>query len=128
MQPIEPILISWIVGLYPSVTASVEDPEDLATIVGTNTYFVKVVRTGGGSSFVVDEPRVDIEVYALTRLAAATLAGQIRDSLMYTLQTLTVGTVSFGRPKVDVEPAWRPYDDISVFCYGASYQLYAHNS
>jgi hypothetical protein len=128
MQPVEPLLISWLTTKYPSVVASVEDPEDLDTLVTSNTYFARVLRTGGGSGFTLDEPRVDIEVYALTKLAAATLAGQIRDSLMYTLQTYTVGTTSFGRPKVDVEPMWRPYDDINVFCYGATYQLYVHNS
>lgn len=128
MQPVEPLLIAWLQARYPTVTAAVEDPEDLDTIVTSSAYFAKVLRTGGGSTFTVDEPRVDIEVYALTKLAAATLAGQIRDSLMYTLQTYTVGLVSFGRPKVDMEPMWRPYDDINVFCYGATYQLYVHNS
>lgn len=128
MQPIEPLLITWITTNFPSILASVEDPEDLDTLVTSSTYFAKVWRTGGGSGFTLDEPRVDIEIYALTRLAAATLAGQVRDKLKYTLQTYSVGTVSFGRPQVEVEPMWRPYDDINVFCYGATYQMYVHNS
>jgi hypothetical protein len=128
MQPIEPLLITWVTANFPSVIASVDDAQDLDAIVTSNTYFARVHRTGGGSTFTVDQPRVDIEVYALTKLAAATLAGQIRDALMYTLQTYSVGTVSFGRPVVEVEPMWRPYDDINVFCYGASYQMYVHNS
>lgn len=128
MQPVEPLLIAWLTSKYPQITAAVEDPEDLDNIVTPTAYFAKVLRTGGGSGFTLDEPRVDIEIYATTKLAAATLAGQVRDSLKYTLQTYTVGLVSFGRPVVEMEPMWRPYDDINVFCYGASYQLYVHNS
>lgn len=128
MQPIEPLLITWLQAKYPFITASVDDPEDLDTIVTPTTYFARVHRTGGGSGFTLDEPRVDIEIYAQTKLAAATLAGQVRDSLKYTLQAYSVGLVSFGRPIVELEPMWRPYDDINVFCYGASYQLYVHNS
>lgn len=128
MQPVEPLMIAWLVARYPSITASVDDAEDLDSIITNSTYFARVHRTGGGSTFTTDEPRLDIEVYALTKLAAATLAGQIRDTLMYTLQTYTVGLASFGRPKVDSEPMWRPYDNTTFFCYGATYQLYVHNS
>lgn len=126
MQPVEPLLISWLEANF-AVRASVEDPADLATLVQT-TPFVRTLRTGGRSGFTLDEPRMDLEVFTPTKLASAILAGQIRDALVYSLMTYTVGTVSFGRVFVQQEPMWRPYDDVDVFCYGGIYQLYAHNS
>ncbi|MGW9637436.1 hypothetical protein [Nocardiopsis alba] len=119
---IEPLLIAWL-SQDLSVTVTTETPPSLEARVP----LVQVARiSGSDDGYRLDHPIVDVTAWASDRLAAARLAGQVRDSM---IRLWRHGEYQ-GAVVTDVEirPAarWVPYDNTAVRRYAATYHLTTH--
>lgn len=126
MADIEAILIPWLSQVV-SARAVTELPADLASIAPV----VQIVRIGGPSDDDVpsfDMPTVSIDSYGIGRPAAATLAvaveNAIRVALPNTLHTAGNTSTVITKTQTVTGPSWRPYDDITVRRFGATYRLH----
>lgn len=117
---VEALLVGWL-GAQLTVRTCTELPADLTGALPV----VQVDRIGGADRDVsLDIATVDVDCYALGRLAAAQLAARARTALLHALP----GTTAAGGVVVRVQtlsaPASRPYDTTSaVHRCGGSYQL-----
>ncbi len=124
MIDVELWLRDWLATEF-SVRTVTELPANLQDVVP----LIQVGRIGGGNHYTIDRPTVDVVCFTATfpnalagadgRDAARKFAERVRDGMYFrlpgTLPVTSVATVA--------APAWRPYDDPAVRCYGATYQL-----
>lgn len=121
---VEPLLVAWLTQDIPGLAGvAPETPPSLET----KLPFVQVSRlTGPDDGFRLDYPSVDVTAWAPTRLAAAQLAEQVRESIL----RLWRHGVYRGAVVTDVEirpgPRWLPYDNTAVRRYQATYHLTTH--
>jgi hypothetical protein len=124
MALIEPLLIAWLradLGL----DARTETPAQLETRIP----LVQLARiSGGDDTFRLDYPVVDVDAFAADRLSAATLAENVRASLMrlqwHGVFQQAVVTDVVAR----IRPRWLPYDNAAVRRYGATYAFAVHDA
>lgn len=97
---------------------------DLPATLEAQLPVVQVTRIGGSvdTRFILDRPVLDIDVYAASREAAATLAREIQ-ALIYSMPNQTVG----GGVVADVSevsgPSWRPDWNAKVRRFGMTYDI-----
>jgi hypothetical protein len=113
-------LHDWLATEF-GVRVVTELPANLQDVVPV----IQVGRVGGGNRYTIDRPTVDVVCFTSSlsggdgRNAARKFAELVRDAMYFrlpgTLPVTSVATVS--------APAWRPYDNPAVRCYGATYQL-----
>lgn len=119
---IEPLLIAWL-GTELGLTGTTELDNDLLA----DLPIVQVARVGGtDDGFRLDRALVDVDVYASTQDAAATLAEEIRGGLLRRLRGTTTGTAVVGRVTTVSAPSRRPYENLSLRRYGGTYEIYVH--
>jgi hypothetical protein len=123
---VEAFLVPWLAATL-NVQAVTWLPADLVGSVPV----VQVARIGGGSDddlHVFDFPTVSINSFAVGRVPAFSLAASvdevIRTTLPNTVHTVTAGTAVVTKTQTVTGPSWRPYDDITVRRFGATYQLH----
>lgn len=119
----ELLLIDWLPTVV-TCQAATDLPADLASQVP----FVRITRIGGPDTDPgLDHPTVDVECFHSTRQQARDLAASVQYQLRFTLpgHQGTGGWVS--RVSTVNGPAWRPYDDLTVRRYGATYQISTHS-
>lgn len=84
---------------------------------------VQVTRIGGGRvQQVLDQPRVDIDYYALTDEAASDGA-RLVESLLPTLRGVTTGGGAVGWVGIEVGASWKPDWNERVRRYGLTASL-----
>lgn len=121
---VETLLIGWLQGqLGPSVVVRDEVDNMLADELPT----VQVERAAGDDDgFRLDRALIDVNVYAASRSAAAALSATIRALMLTVLRGSTTGGGVVAGVTVVTAPAWRPYENITLRRYGATYQVYVH--
>lgn len=126
MADVEALLVPWLAAQVSARTVT-ELPADLDTIAPV----VHVLRIGGPDddnlpSF--DMPTVSIDSYGVGRAAALELAQAVHDAvrvgLPNTSHTVTAGTAVVTKTQTVTGPSWRPYDDITLRRFGATYRLH----
>jgi hypothetical protein len=88
---------------------------------------VQVERAAGDDDgFRVDRALVDVDVYAATRSQAATVAATVRGLLLTRLRGSTTANAVVGMVRTVSAPSWRPYEDLNLRRYGATYEVFFH--
>jgi hypothetical protein len=88
---------------------------------------VTVARFGGVDTAVtIDQPRVQIDVYASTADRAEELAGQLRTAMRIRLPKYTFGGAVVGRVGTLMAPQLMPYSASGVFKATARYEIVIH--
>lgn len=119
---VEAVLVAALGAFLDGPLVTTELDNDLLTELPV----VQVHRVGGGDDgFRLDRPLVDVDVYAATRLDAATLAEQVRSYLLSLRGSIT-GTAVIGKVSTVSAPSWRPYQNTLLRRCGATYELYLH--
>lgn len=123
MIDIEALLVAWLQESIEDVTASTETPADL----DDNLPWLLVRRTGGPyDGFRLDQPQVDIAVFAATGPDASALAAQVQVLLHQQLARTKTGTAVVSKVDTISGPHWVPYDNPAMRRYEASYRLTVH--
>jgi hypothetical protein len=123
---VEALLVPWLASAVSARTVT-ELPANLDSI----TPAVHVLRIGGGSDDnlpAFDHPTVSVDSYGIGRAAALELAlavdNAIRVALPNTLHTVGALSAVVTKTQTVTGPSWRPYDDITIRRFGATYQLH----
>lgn len=88
---------------------------------------VQVQRVAGDDDgFRLDRALADVDVYAATRGAAAQLSAVIRGLLLTQLRGSVTDTAVIGMVRTVAAPGWRPYEDLGLRRYGATYEIFFH--
>lgn len=123
MIDVEALLIAWLQATISGVRASTETPPDL----DNRLPWLRVVSDGGPyDGFRVDRPTVDIEAFATTGPAAATLAAQVQRLLHEQLAGSTTATAVVSRVETVVGPHRIPYDNPNMRRYVGTYRFAVH--
>lgn len=124
MALVEPLLIAWL-DHDLALDTRTETPDDLQD----RLPMARVMRIGGGDdTFRLDHPAVDIDVFHTTRLSAARLADQVRESLYRLQRHGAFGAAVVTEVATRAGPRWLPYDNTSLRRYGATYRLAVHDA
>jgi hypothetical protein len=113
---IEAVLNPWAEATI-GVMAGAETPPDLET----RLPWIRVQRIGGGDERFTGHPRVAVDVFAATADEARTLAGSLRDALLF-LRGPANGAV-VREVRCDVGPSRQPWANEAVHRWGATYTV-----
>lgn len=123
---VDPLLIGWATTHF-GVRFALNTPGDLADVVP-----LAQLQTVGGPS---DDrfagliaATVSVDSFAADYEAASDLAWQIDAGFRTVLPGTTVGDVTFGKVRTLTIPGRRPWDDVAVRRYGATYQIWLRSS
>jgi hypothetical protein len=126
MADVEALLVPWL-AVQVSARAVTELPATLDQI----SPVVHVLRIGGPSDDdlpAFDMPTISVDSYGVGRAAALQLAqavdNAVRVALPNTLHTVAGQSVVVTKSQTVTGPSWRPYDDITVRRFGATYRLH----
>lgn len=122
----ELLLIGWLPGQVTARVAT-DVPSDLADEVP----FVQVARIGGpddDNDYTLDKPTVSVDCFAADRPSASTLGLQVHKALRKALPGVTTGGAVVTAVLTVSGMAWRPWDDVTVRRFGATYQLFLKSS
>lgn len=121
MKDVEAALAVALTAAFPAARVCTETPGGDEFV--ESLPIIRVVRSGGDSTWTVDNPIVDVDVFAPTRDASRKLAELVRD-WFNDLRRQSVGGVSFTLVKPLMAPRWLPWGDtIPAWRFGASYAL-----
>lgn len=118
---VDPLLIGWCASHF-GIRFALDTPADLANAAP----LVQLQTIGGPSN---DDfsglvaATVSVDSFATDYAASSALAWQIDDGLHRALPGVTVDGVTFSRVRTLTIPGRRPWDDIAVRRYGATYQM-----
>lgn len=120
---VEALLIGWLPAHINGVRCVTDLPANLAASVPV----VQVVRIGGPSdpndpNF--HNPTVSIDCFAVDRASATALAQQVDDALRKALPGVTTGGATVTKVQTLSGGSWRPFDDLTLRRFGASYALH----
>lgn len=117
---VERVLLDWLRPQLPGTRLVTELPADLEARLPV----VQILRVGGGRDFSwrLDLARVDVEVYAATRAAAAGLAGQVR-TLLATLPNVQTSGAVVVRVIEETGPSWRPEANPNLRRFGMTLRV-----
>jgi len=118
---IERALVTYLTAEH-GVRVVTELPADLADVAP----LIQVVRIGGPSDDEdprVQIPTVSIDYFAADRGAATDLAEAVDLSIRRLAGTVLAGA-AMGKVRTLTGPSWRPWDDLTVRRFGATYQLW----
>ncbi|MFC5992949.1 hypothetical protein ACFQE5_01840 [Pseudonocardia hispaniensis] len=120
MPDVEAMLVEWLYGQLGGVDVRT----DLYVGFEDRLPLVQVVRIGGGMSHnaILIEPRLDIDVYAATRVAASDLAHQI-EALMPAMRNIAVAGGLVTKVIEEIGPSYRPDVNPHTYRFGMTYQL-----
>lgn len=117
-------VIGWLTTRVPDGTV-VRNELDNSLLSELPTVQVQRVA-GDDDGHRLDRALIDIDVYAANRSAAATLAATIRGLLLTQLRGSATENAVFGMIRTVSAPSWRPYEDLNLRRYGATYEIYFH--
>lgn len=118
---IEPQLVAWLLPRHTGAVVTTELDNDLLA----DLPVIQVTRVMGDDDGVrLDRALVDVDVYAASRGAASTLARQVRRDLLDNLRGTATSAAVFGLVSTVSAPSWRPYEDINLRRWGATYEIY----
>lgn len=128
MAEAEAVLVAWAKATFPQDRTVTETPPNLGDLVAAGTNVIQVTCIGGNGEEVstFTNPRVDFDIYAPNRIAARSLAYEVRRQFRDSPgQTFAGGFIS--RVSNDTEPTWTPYDNTNLrrFTYSAQIRLHS---
>ena len=115
-----------LVGWLPTQVAA-RVGTDVPAGLAESVPFVQVLRIGGpddDSDYTFDKPTVSVDCFAADRVAANTLAVQVHKAMRSALRGVTTGGATVSAVHTISGMAWRPWDDLQVRRFGATYQLF----
>ena len=118
---VDPLLIGWGTSQF-GVRFALDTPADLQTVVP----LVQLQTIGGpslDSFFGLVAATVSVDCFAADFAAASELAWRVDDGLHEALPGTTVDSVTFTRVRTLTIPGRRPWNDVAVRRYGATYQI-----
>lgn len=116
---VEQVLIDWL-STNLGLTCMDELPYDMVFELPA----IVVSRfSGADEQWVLDKPRVDVDVYAGTRAVAKQVSEQIRGALRFQLRNAEVPGGLITQVFTVAGPAQRPWDSKDLRRFGASYQV-----
>lgn len=113
---IETVLAPWVEATF-HVFGCAETPAKLETQLPV----VRVKRIGGFDERFADHPRVAVDVFAATADEARTLAGQIRDALLFLRGPVNGAVIRSVR--CDSGPSRQPWENEAIHRRGATYTV-----
>lgn len=123
MIDIEALLVAWLEDTIEDVHASTETPAEL----DDRLPWLLVRRIGGPyDGFRLDQPTVDIAVFAATGPEASALAAQVQRLLHERLARSKVGTAVVSQVRTNTGPHWVPYGNPNLRRYEATYSFVVH--
>ncbi|MGZ4621457.1 MAG: hypothetical protein ACXVGF_04790 [Blastococcus sp.] len=102
-------------------------PADLQDVVPV----VQVVRVGGPSDdndSHLEAATVSIDCFAADRAGATTLAMQVDDVMRNSLPGTLTGGAVVTKVRTLTGASWRPWDDLQVRRFGATYQVWVKST
>lgn len=119
----EATLVEWLTNTaFPGTRVVTEVPADIEAAMP----FIRVARIGGNDDHVpvFDNPTVDFDCYAASRIEARDMCHEVRDEVRYTLPGATVGDVFISRVRTMTGPRQTPpFDNPTVRRFTYSAQL-----
>lgn len=116
---VEQAVISLLTGLG---TADTETPSNLVA----NLPFIRVNRIGGTNDRITDAARVDVNIYAVKRTDAATLAETVRQRMLSYPHVITIPVACVLDDVItDVAPNEVPWGDPAIRRFTSSYRVTA---
>jgi hypothetical protein len=119
---VDPLLIGWATTHF-GVRFALDTPADLADVVP----LVQLQTIGGPSDdrFAgLIAATVSVDSFAADYEAASDLAWQVDAGLRTALPGTKTGSVVFGKVRTLTIPGRRPWNDVTVRRYGATYQIW----
>lgn len=119
---VDPLLIGWGAQHF-GVRFALNTPADLADVAP----LVQLQTIGGPSNDSnpgLIAATVSVDCFAVDYAAASALAWTVDSGLRRALPGTTVSGVTFGAVRTLTIPGRRPWDDINVRRYGATYQIW----
>lgn len=122
----EKVVRDWLQGQFPAAFCCTETPADMATYLPV----IRVLSLGGPNmQLTMGKPAVSISCYADGREAASTLAKQVDQAMRFDLPGYQPGMgTTINRVHTISGPAWRPYDNTDLRCFGMTLQLVIHTT
>ncbi len=113
-----------LIGLIRAMDATWRVVTDLPANMEAVLPVIQVTRIGGSTRYaaLLDRPRMDIDVYASTRLAAATAARKIQ-SKMPTVRGITASGGVMTEVAEELGVSWRPDRNENVRRMGLIYNF-----
>ncbi|MFF3312462.1 hypothetical protein [Streptomyces sp. NPDC002952] len=116
MPDIETVLAPWAEAAF-DVFSAAETPANMETRLPV----IRVERISGADERFTDHPRVAVDVFAATADEARTLAGRVKDALLF-LRGPVGGAVIRG-VRCDSGPSRQPWANEAVHRRGATYTV-----
>ena len=119
---VDPLLIGWA-STHFGVRFALNTPDDLADVVP----LVQLQTIGGPSNddfSGVIAATVSVDCFGADFNAASTLAWRVDDGFRTALPGASINGVTVGRVRTLTIPGRRPWDDVAVRRYGATYQIW----
>lgn len=113
---IEAVLAPWLEARF-GVFSAAETPADLEDTLP----MIRVERIGGPDDRFSQSPRVAVDVFAATADEARTLAGQVRDALVFMRGSVPGAVVRSVR--CDAGPSRQPWTNEAIHRRGATYTV-----
>lgn len=119
---VEAELVAWL-----KVELEVRVVTDLPANLEDVLPVMQIHRAGGGDdSFRLDRAFVDLDAYAATRPAASQLMTRARTLLLTQLRGVTTAAAVFTSARTITAPAWRPYENLNLRRFGATFEVFCH--
>jgi|SRR5882757_1852134 len=122
MIAVEKVTRQWTDDYFPAARVVTETPADF-DVMG-NLPLIKVWRVGGGNRLILDQVRMSVDTFQLSRDDSRILAEQVRDAWLYKLSGSKTGGLYVTRVECTTGPIWVPYDNPNVRRFNASYTLH----
>lgn len=116
-QDIELGLVAWVKTLDGVLGADNRTP---GTFTTANTPFVRVANSGGPDDGITDFPRIDFDVFALSRTQAREISEAIRTALR---PRMRVGSAIIDSVRTSTSPRELPWSNEKMKRYSATYAL-----
>lgn len=116
----EEIAVAFLAEAFPDVRVVTE----LYVGFEAEVPLLRVARIGGAvvRPFVLDAPRIDVDVYHSSRLAASELCRTVA-ARMWTARGRTYAAGLITSVQEEVGPSWRPEYNPALYHFGATYVL-----
>jgi hypothetical protein len=122
----EKVVTDWLQGKFPDAFCCTETPADMASVLPV----IRVLSLGGpNTKLAMGRPAVSIACYHVDRVSAKTLAKQIFQAMRFEMPGYQPGMgTTVNRVNTISGPAWRPYDNTNLRCFGMTLQLVIHTT
>lgn len=122
----ESVVRDWLADRFPDAFCCTETPADMASVLPV----IRVLSLGGPETqLTMDKPSLSISCYDVGRIAASNLAKQVFQAMRFQFPGYVFGMgASVNKVRTISGPAFRPYDNTDLRCFGMTLQVTFHTT